>query len=446
MKLPTIEELAGQLETARQKAEATDAAILNSGSEIDPQVLSDLEARFTEETQEVGRISAAIERRSNLDTALKAVPRGETGSRDTPSPRATTREPLTYRKPSEGGKYSFFQDLYRSKFEQDFGATARLQRHQREMAVEFRNDLTTVATDGGEFVPPQHLQSDWAQLARAGRVFANAIGSRPIPATGMSFTIPKVTGGATTALQTTQNTAVSETDPVTAEITLTVRTIAGQVDLSRQSFERSDPGLDDVVGEDLANSYAVTLDTHIINHATDGILNNANINAVTFTTPVTVAGFYPKLADAIQRIHTLRFMSPDAIFMHPRRWAWILASLDSSSRPLVTPYAPQNAVAGFGGVVAEGAVGNMQGLNVYVDANIPVLGGASTTEDAVIVTRLADNRLYESPTPRVRVYEETLSGELTVRIQVYGYLAYTSDRYGKAHSKITGAGLVAPTF
>lgn len=445
MKLPTLEELAGQLEIARQKAEATDAAILNSGKEIDPQVLTDLEARYNEETEEVGRISAAIERRSNLDTALKAVPRGETGSKDTP--RVTTREPLTYRKASEGGQHSFFKDLYNAKFNQDFGATARLQRHQREMAVEFRNDLTTVATDGGEFVPPQHLQSDWAQLARAGRVFANAIGSRPIPSEGMSFTIPKVTGGATTALQTTQNTTVSETDPVTAEITLTVRTIAGMVDLSRQSFERSNPALDQVVGEDLAASYAVTLDTHIINHATDGILNNANINSVTYTdASPTVPELYPKLADAVQKIHTLRFMSPDAVFMHPRRWAWILASLDSSNRPLVTPYAPQNAIAGFGGVVAEGAVGNIQGLNVYVDANIVTTLGAGTNEDAIIVTRLSDNRLYESPTPRVRVYEETLSGELTVRIQVYGYIAYTSDRYGKAHSKITGTGLVAPTF
>lgn len=443
-KLPTLDDLQKQLEAARQKAEATDAAIQQAGKDIDPQVLTDLDARFTEETADVGRIAAAIERQVNLSNALKQVPRDEPDPKG--APRVTGKEPLTYRKAAEGGQHSFFRDVLLAKAGNP-ASIARLQRHEREMAVEFRNDLTTSATDGGEFVPPLHLQQEWAALARAGRVFANAIGSRPIPSTGMSFTVPKITGGATTALQTTQNTTVSETDPVTAEITLTVRTIAGMVDLSRQAFERSDPGLDMVVGADLAASYAVTLDAHLINHANDGILNNANINAVTYTdASPTVGELYPKLADAIQKIHTLRFMSPDAIFMHPRRWAWILAALDTANRPLVTPYAPQNSVAGFGGVRAEGAVGNMQGLDVFVDANIPSTLGAGTNEDAIIVTRLADNMLFETLTPRVRVYEETLSGELTVRIQVYGYIAYTSDRYGKAHTKITGTGLVAPTF
>lgn len=443
-KLPTKEELASQLETASQKAEATDAAILSAGKEIDVQVLADLEAKFNEETEEVTRISAAITRREKLNTALNEVPRGETGPTD--SPRVQTREPLTYRKASEGGQFSFFKDVYLAS-KGNSASIARLQRHQREMQVEFRNDLTTVATDGGEFVPPQHLQAEWAALARAGRVFANTIPSRPIPSTGMSFTVPKVTGGTTTALQTTENTGVSETDAVTAEITLTVRTIAGMQDISRQAFERSDPGLDQVIGADLAADYAVRLDTHLINHATDGILNNANINAVTYTdASPTVPELYPKLADAIQKIHTLRFMSPDAIFMHPRRWGWIMSSLDTSNRPLVTPYAPQNSAAGFGGVVAEGAVGNMQGLNVYVDANIPSTNGAGTNEDVIIVTRLADNLFFESPTPTVRTFEDVGSGTLTVRIQVYGFIAYSSDRYGKAHAKITGTGLVAPTF
>lgn len=443
-KLTTIEELESQLETAQQKAEATDAAIQQAGKDIDVQVLADLESQFTEETEEVSRISANIERRQRLNAAVKLVPRGETDPKD--QPRVRTREPFTYRKASEGGQHSFFKDVYLAS-KGNSASIARLQRHQREMAVEFRNDLTTVATDGGEFVPPQHLQEEWAALARAGRVFANTIPSRPIPSTGMSFTVPKVTGGTTTALQTTENTAVSETDAVTAEITLTVRTIAGMQDISRQAFERSDPGLDQVIGADLAADYAVRLDTHLLNHASDGILNNGNINSVTYTdASPTVPELYPKLADAIQKIHTLRFMSPDAIFMHPRRWAWILASLDTSNRPLVTPYAPQNAVGNFGGVVAEGAVGNMQGLNVFVDANLPATNGAGTNEDVILVTRLADNLFYESPTPTVRTFEDVGSGTLTVRIQVYGFIAYSSDRYGKAHSKITGTGLVAPTF
>lgn len=440
MNLPTLEELASQLETARQKAEATDAAILAQGKEIDAQVLADLEARYNDETEEVARVSAAIERRENLDTALKQVPRGDTSGKDTP--RVQTREPLTYRK---NGPHGFFKDqLLASK--QDYAAIARLQRHQREMEVEFRNDLTSTDTAGGDFVVPIHMQQEWAALARAGRVFADAIGPKPIPTSGDSFTFPAVTTGTSTAIQTDGGT-VSETDAVTATVTLTVRTIAGQQDMSRQLFERSLPGMDEVIAADLAASYAVTLDTHILNHATDGILNDANINSVTYTdASPTVAELYPKLADAVQRINALRFLPADAIFMHPRRWGWFLAAVDSSNRPLITPYAPQNSVGGFDGPRAQGLVGGMFGLDVYVDANLPSTLGAGTNEDVILVTRLADNMLFESPVPRARVYEETLSGTLQVRIQVYGYIAYTSKRYSKAHSKITGTGLVAPTF
>ena len=52
---------------------------------------------------------------------------------------------------------------------------------------------------------------------------------------------------------------------------------------------------------------------------------------------------------------------------------------------------------------------------------------------------------YESGI-RTRVLQETLSGTLTVRLQVYGYIAFSAGRYPASTAKITGAGLVTPTF
>jgi HK97 family phage major capsid protein len=442
MKLPTIEELTDQLEVARQKMEASNAAITNVGPDADPDTVADIEAKFDEEEENVERLKSAIDRHVRMDNAYKDVPRVKDGETSTGRITSVT-EPLTYRPEAEGGKASFFQDVWAAKSGNPT-AQARLARHQKEMAI--RNDMTTSATDGGEFVPPQHIQEKWAELARAGRVYANVIGSLPIPTTGMSFTVPRVTSGVTTAVHT-ENNNVSETDAVTDEITLTVRTIAGQVDLSRQSFERSDPGLDLVLGRDLARSYAVTLDAHLLNHANDGVLNNGDTNGVTYTdASPTVGELYPKIADAVQQVHTGVFMSPDAIFMHPRRWATFIGAVDTTGRPLVNPVAPQNPIAGFGGVVSEGAVGSVQGLPVFVDANIPTTGGAGTDEDAIIATWLGAHIFYESVTPRVRVFEEVGSGTLTVRIQVYGYIAYSSKRYDAGTSIITGTGLVAPSF
>lgn len=447
----TVEQLRSQLEEAEARLAQTDQAILDGGKDIDEQTLSDLESRFAEDESEVERLSAALERRERMDTALKRVPRS---SNETEKPKGTAQvnEPLIYRRQTEGGQYSFFQDLYFAQ-KGDGGAVARLQRHQREMAVE-RRDVSSTSGSGGEFLPPQHLQQMWAELARAGRPFANAMTSRDMPGVGMSFTIPRVTAGTDTGMQT-EGGQVQETTPTTDEITINVRTVAGQIDLTRQSFERSEPGLDEVLFADLASDYAVTLDTQLISGSGSapqlpGILNNANINTVTYTesgTPPTptVGELYPKIADAINQVHTGRYMAPNAIFMHPRRWAFFLAALDTSNRPLITPYAPQNALAEFGQVAPQNVVGNLQGLTVFTDPNIPTNLGTGGNEDAILVTRLDDNLLWETE-PRTRVFESVGSSTLTIRLQTFGYVAYTSNRYPQAHTKITGSGLAQPTF
>jgi len=161
-----------------------------------------------------------------------------------------------------------------------------------------------------------------------------------------------------------------------------------------------------------------------------------------------VPELYPKLADAIQQVAANRFAPASAIVMHPRRWAWTTAALDTQTRPLVVPEAnsAQNAVGVFSRPTAEGAVGTMQGLAVFLDANIPTNLGAGTNEDRIIVARFDDDLLFESGAPTVGVYDGVLSANLQVRIMVWGYFAFTFARYPKANSIIAGTGLIAPTF
>jgi HK97 family phage major capsid protein len=160
-----------------------------------------------------------------------------------------------------------------------------------------------------------------------------------------------------------------------------------------------------------------------------------------------VAKLYSKIADAVQRVHTLRFMAPTVIVMHPRRWAYLLAASDSNGRPLVVPDAgnPQNAVATLGSVASQQVVGQMHGLPVVTDPSMPTNLGASTTEDVIHVLRASDVLLYESGL-RSRVLPEVGSGNLTVRLQVYGYLAFTAARYPASVVEIGGTGLIAPAF
>jgi len=159
-----------------------------------------------------------------------------------------------------------------------------------------------------------------------------------------------------------------------------------------------------------------------------------------------VAEAYSKIADAIQKVHTNRFMEPQVIVMHPRRWAWITAAADTTGRPLVSPSGPgQNQVASFAAVASQRVVGELQGLPVVTDPSIPITNGAGTNEDVIIVMRASDCVLYESSL-RTRVLPDVGSGTLTVRLQVYGYIAFTAERQAKGITVISGTGLTAPTF
>jgi len=132
--------------------------------------------------------------------------------------------------------------------------------------------------------------------------------------------------------------------------------------------------------------------------------------------------------------------------MHTRRWAWIMAALDSNNRPFTVFQAqgPQNAPYVAGENNSEGFVGTSPFGPIYVDTTIPTtLGGG--TEDVIIFTRPSELYLWEGPV-RTRVLQEVLSGNLTVRVQLYSYCAFMPHRRPESTSLVAGTGLAAPTF
>ena len=103
---------------------------------------------------------------------------------------------------------------------------------------------------------------------------------------------------------------------------------------------------------------------------------------------------------------------------------------------------PMNAFGVAGPAAAEGRVGTLAGLPVYLDSNLPTT--VSTNQDIVIVANSNETLLYESSV-RVRVLPEVLSGTLTVRIQLWGYVAQLT-RQAKSIAIISGTGAAPPVF
>lgn len=417
------------------------------------------ELREAFETAEAEHRSAKekLTRAEAVEDARKAAPIEPTESGE-PSPEVRVgNEPHTYEK---GGEHSFLGDLYGARIIHNRGAEERLQRHSQEMVVDGRGSeraLNSTDAEGGYLVAPLYLQEEFVTLARAGRPTANAVRGMMLPANTDSINIPTMSTGTAVEGQK-DNENVKSTDAAFGTLEAPVRTIAGQQDFSRQLFDRSLPAVEQVILADLAGAYATKVDTEVLSGSgtsphVKGILKVSGTNSVTYTdTTPTVGELYPKVADAIQKIHTGRYMPPTGIIMHPRRWAWFLSALDERGRPLVTPYVPENAVGIVERVGSENVVGGLMGLPVIIDPSVPttekITIGAEEPEtgDLIFVARLDDIYLWEEGDINRATYFEVLSGSLGVRVQVYGYLAFLAERYKKAISVISGNGLVAPTF
>lgn len=354
-------------------------------------------------------------------------------------------EPNLYR---EGGDHSFISDAWAAR-SGDFKAQERLNKHQDFEA----RDVGTGAFTG--LVVPQYLVDEYAPIARAGSPFYNAVPKKDLPAFGNKIEISRITTGSQAAEQATENSAVQETNMDDTLLTVNVDTIAGQQDVSRQALERGgQPGfsLENIIFQDLVAAYYTKLDNLMINGSGSsgqpkGISQVSGINQTTYTdASPTVAELYPKLADAVQEINSNRFAPATAILMHPRRWGFLTAGVDSSNRPLVLPAGnnPDNA-AGVGEAAAYGqVVGSVLGLPVITDANIRTDLGAGT-EDAIYIAKVDDHIMFEDNLFQLK-FEETNAGSLTTKMVVYGYVAFASGRYPKGISEIVGTGLIAPTF
>ena len=362
---------------------------------------------------------------------------------------SVTREARTYS--PENADVSFVKDAFTAKFSNDYAASERLARHSREEEIERRSVGT------GNFaglVIPQYLVDLAAPFARAGRPTADfATNKMALPAAGMTLNISRMTTGTSTAIQAAENDSISNTNADDTLLTVNVRTIAGQQDISKQAIERG-TGIDQFIIQDLIRGWHTTLDNQILNGTGAsgqilGINDTPGINTVTFTeASPTVAELYPKLADAYQKIQTSVFQNPTHWIMHPRRLAFLLAGVDGSQRPLVLPAlnGPMNAVATGAGLAAYGNSGySMMGLPIIADANIRT--DYDGDQDRIFCVNAGELHLWEQAgSPFALNFDATGAGSLTIKSVVYGYSAFTAGRYPGAVSAISGTGLSAPTF
>ena len=424
-------------DAALAKAEAIVEAAQAEARELTPEQ----DAEIAVALDEVRSLDEQIATHSELEnrSAEAAELRKEKKFDAVVAPAVVKSEARTYSPNSEA---SFVADAYAAQFNNDFAAKDRLARHMNEEKIE-RRDVTSANFAG--LVVPQFLTDLAAPFARAGRPTADIARKHQLPDAGLVISISKVTTGSSVAEQT-EGAAVSETNMDDTKLDISVKTFAGQQNVSRQALERG-TGIDSLVMADLVSAYHTSLDAAVVAEA----YGSAGTQVTYTDASPTVAELYPKILDAVQQIQTSFFGGPNVLVMHPRRLAYILAAVDSTNRPLAVPTAqgPQNAFAAGSGSVVYGNSGyTIAGLPVVTDANVPTNIGVGTNEDVILVGNTQELHLWEQGAgePMMLRFEQPKGAELDVQMIVYGYAAFTANRYPKAWAYLTGTGLVTPTF
>lgn len=381
-----------------------------------------LDARIAELSDVELRNAAAAELDAKVDAAA---------GRPAAGVAVITAEEATYR--PDQRETSFYRDLMNAN---DFAAQERLHRHSAET-----RDVATSGLSG--MVPPAYLTSDYAQLAKAGRPVANTIPNRGAPS-AMTMYVPKVTTGGTVGFQSSENADLGESDPALTNVTAVVRTIGGYVDISRQALDFGQVSDRDIF-EMLVQDHAGKIETMVINSSTasnKGFLQETGLQTVTYTSASpTAAELYSKLGEASSEINTDTFSAPEVIFCTPAVWNWIRSRSDSAGRPLAADVAPQNSIARFGSLGAEGVVGSLYGLPVVVSTLVPKGTGGASTHNNIVVARVSDSRLWESPV-QSDSFVDVGSATHTVRLRLVNYVAQTHARRPENFATIIGSGTI----
>jgi len=424
----------------RDAALAAADALVAKAADEKRELTTEEDAEIAQTLDIVRDLDEQIRRHKELEERAAAAAESRKAAGVEAAVTTVKSEPRTYR---AQGDHSFLRDAFAAQIQNDYAAQERLARHMREEQVE-RRDVTSANFAG--LIVPQFLTDLAAPFARAGRPFADRARKHQLPDAGLTISISKVTTGSSAAEQS-EGAAVSETNIDDTKLDITVKTVAGQQNVSRQAIERG-TNVDSLVMADLVSAYHTKVDGLLV-AATE---ENSNIQMISYNdASPTVAELYPKLLDAVQRIQTTFFGGPNFILMHPRRLAWILSSSDSTGRPLAVPAAQgafNNFAAGEGAVQYGNSGYSIAGLPVITDGNCTTTFASTTTEDVITVGNLQEVHLWEQGNgePMMLRFEQPKAAELDITAIVYGYVAYSTDRYPNAFRRINGSGTGTPTF
>jgi HK97 family phage prohead protease len=200
------------------------------------------------------------------------------------------------------------------------------------------------------------------------RPVVTAFGAKAMPNTpSKTFIRPTITTHTSAATQT-EGSAVSATTMVIASNTVTKSTVAGQVTLTMQDMDFTDPAAMNLILADLAGEYMIATD----NIAADALVAGKTASGSTWTvTAGDPTSLINSLYDAAREIAEDSNYFPTHLCVSPDVWEKLGSQLDSNKRPVLgyttNGVLGQNSLGRVGGLAYTAM--DVMGLQLVVDNN-----------------------------------------------------------------------------
>jgi HK97 family phage prohead protease len=267
-------------------------------------------------------------------------------------------------------------------------------------------------TDNAGLVPTRQLSEIINPLGTTIRPSIDAISRGTLPDAGMTFEIPKISQMPAVG-EVAEDAAFTDTDQNSAFLSVSVKKYAGQQTFSVELLDRTSPAFFDELVRNMAAAYAKTTNA-AVNAA---IIAGATLDGTTTTTYPTAAELLGVVARGSASVYaaTAGLPNPFArnMIVSTGQWSNIM-SLNDAGRPIYTASQPMNA----GGQVAPTSLlGNVAGLNLYVDPT-----NAGDGDGTILIVNPDAYTWYESPTYRLRA-ESTAAGSVTIGYYGFGAIA-----------------------
>lgn len=242
----------------------------------------------------------------------------------------------------------------------------------------------------------------------------------PMPKSGKTFERPFITTHSSVAVQSTELSALSATTMEIDPITITKGTYGGQLNISFQNRDWTDPAILNIAVADLGKVYARQTE-NVVADALLAASTGEQVVAANAAADVFLAALYTAAGTVKSGCGSL----PDTLYASVDQWVRIGSFVDTTKRPIFPSLAPSNAA---GTMDATSFASNPLGLKLVVSSDF------------------ADGTLIMGRSEFLEVYEDGPVGLSVVNPSTLGFVV---ARYGYLAHKVTvGAAftVLAPSF